>query len=129
MKSVEQCSIPKQTPTGFNDGMDVIKPRWGLGRLRVYVPAFHAGLLKLKPSGLLERTVVIPNSRLLIEVLHTKQIRLEIIAIHTGDIANADAFGAGGFAVVGVRTRTESFGVHLIDHGNHAAVALGLTLR
>ncbi len=47
MKSVEQCSVPQQTPTGFNDGMDVIKPRWGFG-LRVYVPRISCGAIKIE---------------------------------------------------------------------------------
>jgi len=54
MKSVEESGVLFQTPKGFNDGMDVIKPLRGLDLLDYASPAFHAGLLKLKPVGLLK---------------------------------------------------------------------------
>ncbi len=66
--------VPPKPQTGFNDGMDVIKPLQGFG-LRVYGPSFHAGVLKLRPVGLLDclRSYYPKLSLFYSTTFHTKQ--------------------------------------------------------
>jgi len=62
MKLVEQCSISQQTPTGFNDGMNVVKPLWGLGTTLLCSPHSMRGYWNWSPLGFSNAgTTVIPN--------------------------------------------------------------------
>ena len=53
----------------------------------------------------------------------------DVIAVGAGDDFELDFFGAGGFAFADVGAVGETFDVHLLDHGESAAVAFHLALR
>ena len=61
------------------------------------------------------------------------RISLPVVFVEAGDVFNADLFGAGGFALIGVGTIPEALGIHLFDHVQGASVffhfALGQNIQ
>src|SRR5580704_19204949 len=59
----------------------------------------------------------------------TAQARLEVFAVEPGNIGNGNCRGTGGLAFLGHRAAAESFAIHLCNHRDDTASALGVSLR
>src|SRR6185312_2707904 len=55
--------------------------------------------------------------------------RGDVIAVHLLDHVDADLLGARFLTLTEPRAISEPFDIHLLDHADHATVALGLALR
>ncbi len=53
----------------------------------------------------------------------------DVVAVGEGDYFELDLFRAGGFAFADIGAVGETFGVHLLDHGEGTAIAFYLALR